>query len=151
MREALDDLLRAARAVVPADAAALWLWDVAAGRLILAAHQGMPAEGLIQEIDPAESTAERQALTAGWVRTELPGDPLPGSLRVRLGAAERPLGLLHLRVASAAALDDAAIGRAQALATVGGRLLEAQQKAADLEQLEAAQTQFIHVATHELR
>lgn len=151
MREALDDLLRAARAVVPADAAALWLWDVAAGRLILAAHQGMPAEGLIHELDAAEGTAERQALTAGWLRMELPGDPLPGSLHVRLGAAERPLGLLHLRVASAAALDDAAIGRAQALATVGGRLLEAQQKAADLEQLEAAQTQFIHVATHELR
>ncbi|MGC8779380.1 MAG: sensor histidine kinase [Anaerolineae bacterium] len=151
MREALEDLLTAARAAVPADAAAVWLWDVAAGRLILAAHQGMPAEGLPQEIEPAEGTAERQALAVGWWRTELPHDPLPGSLYVRLGPAERPFGLLHLRTASVAALDEAAMARARSMAGLGRRLLEAEQKVAELERLEAAQAQFMHVATHELR
>ncbi|MCX7708117.1 MAG: HAMP domain-containing histidine kinase [Anaerolineae bacterium] len=151
MREALDDLLSTARAVVPADAAALWLWDAASGHLTLAAYQGMPADELVREIVPAEGTAERQALATGYLQMELPGDPRPGSLRVRLGPAGRPVGLLHLRTRSVAALDDAARARACAIAALGSRLLEASQKVASLEQTEAAQAQFIHVATHELR
>jgi len=151
VRETLDDLLTAARMATPAEAAAIWLWDAAAGRLLLAAHQGMPADALMPQLDPAEGTAEGRALAAGWWQMEHPGEPLAGCLYLRLGSAGRPLGLLQLRRPTAADFDEGAIARARAMAAVGGRLLEAGQRAAELERLEAAQAQFIHVATHELR
>ncbi len=151
MRETLDDLLTAARVTTPAAAAALWLWDAAAGCLILAAHQGLPADAWMHRLDPAADTAAGHALATGWWQTEHPGDPLAGRLYLRLGPADRPLGLLHLRAAAAADFDAGAVARARAVAAVGGRLLAAEQRVGEMERLEAVQAQFIHVATHELR
>jgi len=153
MREALDSLLIAAMAAVDGDAAAVWMLDTPPERLTLARSRG-PTDGVLATSVPlAERPLDRQALAEGFAAAEVVAATADAraTLCLRLGSAQRPLGTLHLYTSRSLPIDPAAIARLRAVADLGAVALEAARQAAELEQVEARQTQFIHVTTHELR
>jgi len=149
IRDALEAFLATARTVIPAEGGAIWLCDVATGQRTLAAAQGPAADEPTQLASLTERTDDQRAEGIAQT-TDLPG-PLPARLYLRLGPSHRPLGTLHLHFSAPDALTPDLICRATALANLGGMLLEAMQRAAEAERMEAGQAEFIHVATHELR
>ncbi len=150
MHKALGAFLTAAQTVLPAEGVAIWLHDAATGQLTLAAAQGLAADEATAPGGLADQVAAQQALAEGIVRTADSVAP-PARLYLRLGPQNRPLGVLHLRFPAPDALTPDLIRRATALADLAGVLLEMAQRAAEAERLEAAQAEFIHVTTHELR
>ncbi len=155
IRAALDTVVMAAMRAVGADAAAVRLVDASApGVLIPSASRGLP-EGLsaasIEQFD-REVLAKGQAfLSAG---ADARADPHLGIitiLAIRLGPADRPLGALHLYSFDPTHFTTERVVQAQTLAELGAVAIEASRQASELEQVEANQAQFIHVATHELR
>jgi len=158
MCEALDSLLIAAMAAVDGDAAAVWLLDTPPERLTLAASRGLAAAALPSPVPLAERPLDQQAIAEGFAAAAA-GTPIPDALApdaratlcLRLGSSQRPLGTLHLYTPRSLPIDPAEIRRLRAVADLGAIALEAARQAAELEQVEARQTQFIHVTTHELR
>ena len=159
MREALDSLLIAAMAAADGDAAQVWLLDTNPPEgLTLAASRGLADGALPPSVPLAERPFDRQAIAAGFA-AETTGSPVTDELApdirttlcLRLGSSDRPLGTLHLYTSRSLPIDPADFGRLRAVADLGAIALEAARQAAELEQVEARQTQFIHVTTHELR
>jgi signal transduction histidine kinase len=157
IREALDSLLIAAMAAADGDAAGVWLLDTTLPEsLTLAASRGLAAAGLPSPVPLAERPLDRQALAEGFIAaatgTLISNGSAPSARATvcfRLGSPQRPLGTLHLY--TSLPIDPTAIARLRAVADLGAIALEAARQAAELEQVEARQTQFIHVTTHELR
>ena len=159
MREALDSLLISAMAAVDGDAAEVWLLDTKPPEsLSLAASRGISDRALPSVVPLTECPLDQQALAEGFAAAAT-GAPIPvglgldacATLCLRLGARERPLGALHLYTTHSLPVDPIVLGRLRTVADLGAIALEASRQAAELEQVEARQTQFIHVTTHELR
>jgi signal transduction histidine kinase len=159
MREALDSLLIAASAAMEAGAAEIWLLDMKPPQsLTVAARCGLTDDALPSSVPLAERPLDQQAIAEGYAAAAA-GAAIPtglahdacASLCFRLGSHERPLGTLHLYTTCSLPVDPIAFGRLRAVADLGAVALEASRQAAELEQVEARQTQFIHVTTHELR
>ena len=159
IREALESLLIAAMAAVDGDAAEVWLLDTQPPEsLTLAASRGFADAALPSPVPLAERPLDKQAIAAGFAAAAtgvaIPARLAPdacASLCFRLGSRERPFGTLHLYTTRPLPVDPIVLGRVRAVADLGAIVLEASRQAAELEQVEARQTQFIHVTTHELR
>lgn len=150
-RNALELLLATSKAIVPAEAGAVWLLDGAAAALTLAASYGVPAGLLPPQMAFSAQTDVQDVIANGVSQTTSAAAPFPARLYLRLGPAARPFGLLHLYTAAPAAFDAEQIRRAQALVDLAAAFLAAEQPAGELARVEARQSEFIHMTTHELR
>ncbi|HHS97957.1 MAG TPA: hypothetical protein ENK08_08695 [Chloroflexi bacterium] len=138
---AFDRLAETAAKILSADAAAVLLPNEAKDRLAVVAAWGIDSETARQHIQ---------------VPLPLPPSPPtppghPSVVHAPISIGEEPAGLLCVygRLPHRFTEEDAR--RLQALADLSGILIEAVREASDLERIDAAKSQFIHIATHELR
>lgn len=162
LNQVLDRIAALAVKVLAADAAAVYWLEESGERLTVAAGYGLP-DGFRSR--PAflgeESPLDRTALATGQVVAveDAASDPrgsslLPGfvaALCAPLGSPEQPLGTLHVYSRHRRRFHPEEIERLKAAADLGTVALEAVRGLADLERVEASKSQFIRVATHELR
>jgi signal transduction histidine kinase len=144
----LDRLAAAAAKVLAAEAAAALLWDEAESRLTVAAAYGVPSAEIGCEPSPASLVVED-------ARVDARGLSLPSGCRsalsVSLGEGEQLLGVLRVYGERPGQFDASDIEPLQALAGLGTAVVRAARTLADLEQVEASKSEFVRVATHELR
>ena len=151
MRTAVETLVDAAMTITGADAAAIWLAAEAPSRqlqaLKLAAARNIQKDALTA---PSGKSSKRC-----WLKVVASAPPgwAPSSLccRDRLGSVEQPQGILQLHTRSHSHFSTEQRMQAQTLAELGAVAIAAERTAAECAQLEARQTQFIHLTTHELR
>lgn len=148
----LERLAATAAQLLPAEAAAV---------LLPAEAEGCPVVGAVYGV-----AADKVTLLADWASL---GNPLvidqggaeggagalpPGfaaAMAALLGTAQRPLGALQVYSLAPSRFSPLDAQRLQAIADLGTAALELVQRVDELEQLQVAKSQFIHIATHELR
>jgi len=150
LSQVLGHLAAAAAKVLSAEAAAVLLLEAAEDRLSVAAAWGVDA----QEAGVQRVASLRSPVLVEDVHADPRGSPLPPGFAAALCVplmAERPLGALCVLGRRPRQFNDADAERLQALADLGAVAIRAAQGLADLERIEASKSQFIRVATHELR
>ncbi len=145
----LERLAATAARSLPAEGAAVLLPATAEGCPVVGAVYGVAADDVkvladwanlgLQPFVVEESSAS--ALPPGFVT----------AMAALLGSASCPLGALQVYGAPPRQFGPLDAERLQALAELGTVALELARRTAEMEQLEATKSQFIHVATHELR
>jgi len=162
--------------VTPAGGAVLELSQVAE-RLAVAAAKILAAEAavvlLLEKDQPTVAAVHGVSLKVGArfaapllpvgdepvvvedARADPHGPPLPpglsAALCLSLRTEEARLGALHIYESRPRQFDAREIDRAQALANLGSAAIQSAQRLAKLERIEADKSQFVRIATHELR
>ncbi|MBN1179659.1 MAG: HAMP domain-containing histidine kinase [Anaerolineae bacterium] len=148
-----DRLATAAAKALAAEAAAVLLLDDAANRLTVVSAYGVGARvaaPLLALQDVRASTATTPAQMVSEEAQRLP-EGFAAAACVSFGTAEHPLGALQVYGARAGQFARADVERLQALADLGALSIASAQRLAALERVDADKSQFIRVATHELR
>ena len=140
---ALDRLAEAAAKVLSADAVAVLLPAEAGDRLSLAAAYGFDLKEARAHLALPLPPADEQAPPV------LPGYASAVCAPIHMEGRRAGLLCAYGRRPRQFTPDDRA--RLQALADLGGVILQALEEASDLAEIDAAKSRFIHVATHELR
>ena len=138
---ALDRLAETATRILSADAAAVLLPNEAKDRLAVAATYGIDPEAARQHIQVPLPPPLPLPTPPGYTSVAHAPIPLEGE----------PAGLLCVYDRSPRQFTAEDTHRLQAVASLGSVLIKAVQKVSSLEQIDAAKSQFIHIATHELR
>ena len=153
-------LAESAAIALQANAAAVYLLDESGTRLSVAAVHGLPAELLARAPQEVHSCAiDREALAGHGVvvadaqeqRAELLSADLDAELCIPLIHEGKPLGTLHVYAATPQRFCAEDAVRLSPLADLGAAVIASVHRMVELEKLEASKSQFIRVATHELR
>jgi signal transduction histidine kinase len=161
LERVLARLAEAARLVVQADAAAVYMLDEDAAHLKMAASCGLPDPRSPCEPDEVERRPlDKQALAGRpIVIADARADPravnLPGDycsvLCMPLACEGESFGTLHAYATSPRSFNDEVIIRLTPLADLGAMAIAATRALKAAEVSEAGKARFIQVATHELR
>jgi signal transduction histidine kinase len=106
-------------------------------------------------IDEEDRLIVRGAYGVPWLSGALEAVALPSGfaavLRVDLGPKDAPAGALQVYDRQRREFTEAEVECLRAIADLGAVAIEAVRRASELETIEASKSQFVHVATHELR
>lgn len=159
-------LAESAAITLQADAAAVCLLDESGMRLSVAAVHGLPADLLnrapqdIQSCPPdrealaghpvvVADARDPRAACALWVKPS--SDDLRSGVCVPLIHEGKSVGTLHVCAREPQRLSRNDAAKLSPLADLGAAIIASVRRMAELEKLEANKSQFIRVATHELR
>lgn len=148
----LERLAATAARLLPAEAAAVLLPAEAEGCPVVGALYGVAADevalladwtslGNLLIVDKGGAEGSTGTLPPGFA----------AAMAALLGSAQRPLGALQVYGVRPSQFGPLDAQRLQAIANLGTAALELVKRVTELERLEAAKSQFIHIATHELR
>ncbi|MBN1953540.1 MAG: GAF domain-containing sensor histidine kinase, partial [Anaerolineae bacterium] len=152
--QVLDRLAKTAAEVLAAEAAEVLLLDERHSRLTIEAVFGLSRSNFGLDLGRAILDKGLPVIVQN-AQTDPLGDHLPkvfhSALGVPLRVPGRPLGTLHVYGIQPAQFGPGEIERLQAVADLGAIAIETAQGLFDLESMDSSKSQFIRVATHELR
>lgn len=152
-----DRLATAAAKVLAAEAAAVLLLEEATGRLSVVSADGIGARSVAPLLNPQEvrtATTATPAQVMIETRPDSPGVELPEGMESAIAvslATEGLWGVLQVYGAAPHQFAPSDLDTLQSVADLGAVSIRSAQEAASLRQVDASKSQFIRVATHELR